>query len=126
MCREEWLNCYLDTLKCEKVQKEIQTVKADIEFKFGDGKSVSSERCVSIPCRIAGKSVTVETDVVKSEITLLRSKNSMKKANTKLYFANDKVNIFGKKVDLQFTSSGHYAIPLKESCKNLDSDLEES
>ena len=65
MCREEWLNCYLDT-SSEKEQKEIQTVKSDTEFKFGDGKSVFSERCVSIPCRIAGKSVTVETDGVKS------------------------------------------------------------
>ena len=82
MCGEEWLNCYLDTLS-EKEQKETQTVKSDTEFKFGDGKGVSSERCVSIPCRIAGKSVTVETDVVKSEIPLLLSKDSMKKAKTK-------------------------------------------
>ena len=125
MCGEEWLNCYLDTLG-EKEQKEIQCVKSDTEFKFGDGKSVSSARCVSIPCRIAEKSVTVETDVVKSEIPLLLSKNSMKKANTKIDFTNDKVNIFGKEVDLQFTSSGNYAIPLRDSCKDLDSDLEES
>ena len=41
----------------------------------------------------------------------------MKKANMKI----DKVNIFGKKVDLQFTSSGHYAIPLGDCCKDLDS-----
>ena len=45
----------------------------------------------------------------------------MKKANMKIDFANDKVNIFGKKVDLQFTSSGYYAIPLRDCCKDLDS-----
>ena len=50
----------------------------------------------------------------------------MKKPNTKIDFANDKVNIFGKNVDLQFTSSRHYAIPLRDGCKYLDSDLEES
>ena len=50
----------------------------------------------------------------------------MKKANMKIDFSNDKVNTFDKEVDLQFTSSGHYAIPLRDSCKNLDSDLEES
>ena len=125
VCGEEWLNCYLDT-SSEKEQKEIQTAKSDTEFKFGDGKSVSSERYVSFPCRIAGKSVTVETDVVKSEIPLLLSKNSMKKANTKIEFANDKVNIFGKEVDLQFISSGHYATPLRDICKGLNSDLKES
>ena len=59
-------------------------------------------------------------------IPLLLSKNSIKKPNTKIDFANDKVNIFGKNVDLQFTSSGHYAIPLRDGCKYLDSDLEES
>ena len=63
---------------------------------------------------------------MKNEIPLLLSKNSMNKANTKIDFANDKVNIFGKEVDLQFTSSGNYAIPLRDSCKDLDSDLEES
>ena len=50
----------------------------------------------------------------------------MKKPNIKIDFTNDKVNIFGKNVDLQFTSSGHYAIPLRDGCKHLDSDLEES
>ena len=50
----------------------------------------------------------------------------MKKANTKIDFANDKVNILGKEVDLEFTSSRHYAIPLRDSCNDLDSDLEES
>ena len=63
----------------EKEQKQIQTVKSDTEFKFGDGKSVSSERSMSIPCIIAGKSVTVETGVLKSEIPLLLSKNSTTK-----------------------------------------------
>ena len=38
--------------------------------------------------------------MVKSEIPLLLSRNSMKKANTRIDFANDKVNIFGKDIDL--------------------------
>ena len=44
---------------------------------------------------------------------LLRSKNNMNKANTKISFAIDKVDLFDKENNLQFTSSGHYAIPLK-------------
>ena len=32
VCGEEWLRCYIDTL-------------SEIELKFGDGKSVLSERC---------------------------------------------------------------------------------
>ena len=60
------------------------------------------------------------------KIPLLLSKNSVKKSNVKIDFANDKVNILGKEVDLQFLSSGYYAISLKDSCKDLESDLEES
>ena len=125
VCGEEWLRCYIDTLS-EIKQKEILSVKSNTEFKFGDGKSVLSERCVSMPCKIAGKRVIIETDVVKSEIPLLLSKNSMKKANTRIDFANDKVNIFGKDIDLQFTSSGHDAVTLSDSCKDLEADIEET
>lgn len=84
---------------------------------------VSRQRYTLIPCRIVGKSVTVETDVVKSGMPL---KNNIEKANTKINIANDKVNLFDKEVNIWFASSGHYAIPLRDSCKALDSDLEES
>ena len=66
------------------------------EFKFGDGKIVASEKSVVIPCNIAGKNVSLKTDVVKSEIPLLLSKESMKAAESKIDFVNDRINIFGK------------------------------
>lgn len=53
-------------------------------------------------------------------------KNNIVKANTKINFTNDKVNLFDKEANIWFTSSGHYAIPLRDSCKALDSDSEES
>ena len=124
VCGEEWLKCYIDSLS-EEEKKKIQSYKSNTEFKFGDGKNVTSEKCVSIPCKIAGTNVNVETDVVKSEIPLLLSKDSMKKAGTKIDFVNDKINIFGKEINLQFTSSGHYAIPLND-CYKLNLPIEES
>ena len=65
VCVEEWLNCYLSTLN-EKEQKEIQTVKSDTEFNFGMEKMFFffSGIFVSIPCKIAEKSVTVETEIM--------------------------------------------------------------
>ena len=42
--------------------------------------------------------MSVVTDVVKSEIPLLLSKESVKKAGTKLDFVNQKVIIFGKRL----------------------------
>ena len=41
----------------------------------------------------------------------------MKKANTVIYFQNDKVIMFGNQINLKFASSGHYVIQLnKKAC----------
>ena len=55
--------------------------------------------------------MSLKTDVVKSEIPLLLSKESMKAAESKIDFVNDTINISGKDIHLHFTTSGHYAIP---------------
>ena len=70
---------------------------------------------------IAGKAVTIKTDVVKTEIPLLPSKESMKCVDTKIDILEGKVNIFGKDISLHFTSSGLYAIPLNDSYEGLAS-----
>ena len=72
-----------------------------------------------IPGKIAGKAVTIKTDVVNSEIPLLLSKKSMKCAGPKIDFLQYKVSIFGKDISLHFTSSGHYAIPPYFSRKHI-------
>ena len=43
----------------------------------------------------------------------------MKKAGRKINFVKNKVITFGKEISLQFTSSGHYAIPLNVYHKDL-------
>ena len=42
----------------------------------------------------------------------------MKKANTQIDFCEDKVRIFGRKIDIKFSSSGHYCIPLGDDIYN--------
>ena len=64
------------------------------------------------PRKIAGKAVTIKKGAVNNEIPLLLSKESMKCAGPKIDFLGDKVNIFGN--DINFTSSGHYAISLHD------------
>ena len=54
---------------------------------------------------------------IDADLPLLLSKEAMKKADTKIDFQTDKVNILGKDMEIRFTLSGHYAIPIK---KNLD------
>ena len=64
------------------------------------------------------KCVTEDSEI-KSEIHLLLSKESMKAAESKIHFVNDRINMFGKDIHLHFTTSGHYDIPLNETNLNL-------
>ena len=40
----------------------------------------------------------IQTDVICNELPLLLSKDAMKKANTKIDFTNDKINILGQEI----------------------------
>ena len=63
--------------------------------------------------------MSLKTNVVKCEIPLLLSKESMKVADSKIDFVNDRINMFGKDIHLHFTTKEHCAIPLNETNLNL-------
>ena len=111
VCGGTWYECYLDTLP-QHIRDKVKPVSSDARFRFGNGEVLKSKFNVKLPCRLAGKTVEIATDVVDSDIPLLLSKSSMKKSNTVLNFVNDSVSIFGKNLKLKCTSSGHYYIPL--------------
>ena len=57
--------------------------------------------------------VFIEANVVKNELPLLLSRQSMKRAEMIIDFSNDTVNVGGKDIiELTCTSSGHYCLPL--------------
>ena len=112
VCGEEWLKSYISSLS-EKEVSRVEEQKSVAKFRFGDGKAYTSLKQVKIPARIGRKSIYVETDVVTAEIPMLLSKGAMKKANAKLDFVHDKIEMFGEQIELKFTSSGHYMIDLK-------------
>ena len=106
-----WIDCYEGTLSDEdrlKVTKEPSSTN----FKFGDGRKVASIEKVTITATIGEEPVRIRADVVREEIPLLLSKNSMKKAETNIDFKTDTVSMFGSQQKLITTSSGHYAVPL--------------
>ena len=89
----------------EKIIKEgVRT------FKFSDGNKLNSLYKVTLPCVIADIKVSIITDVVDTDIPLLQSKDSMKRARTCVNFENDSVTMFKKKIPLRCTLSGHYHI----------------
>ena len=50
----------------------------------------------------------------------------MKKANTEIDFTNGKINILGQEIDIRFTTSGHYSIPISKSYRVLNKFSEEN
>ena len=70
---------------------------------------------MNFPAMIDGKKIRITSDVIDGEIPLLLSKHSMKQADTQIDFSNDKAKMLEKKLKLQFTVSGHYAIPIGNS-----------
>lgn len=84
VCGQTWFNNYIESLKGEDRKKCFNSKKV---FKFGGGTCLKSYGEFSIPAVLADKSVTIQTDVVESDIPLLLSKDAMKKAGVKMDFA---------------------------------------
>ena len=114
VCGKKWFEGYYDTLSEHEKSKVIQKNGHKV-FKFGGGEQLQSLASCEIPAVLAGKSVTIQTDVVDSNIPLLLSIDAMKRAKIKLDLENDTAVILGEKVNLDHTSSGHYCIPIDNS-----------
>ena len=119
VCGEKWLNNYVEKMD-KSLEGNYTTSKSNRKFRFGDGNVVLSDRKVTIPAKIGSKICKIETEVVKADIPLLLSKDSLKRADTVLNLKTDKATMFGKPVDLEFTSSGHYCVRIMDQ-KNNDS-----
>ena len=116
VCGQQWFNCFIGTLSA-KERDSIKQFPGSKIFKFGGGEQLKSLKCVHLPCVLAGKEVTLETDIVSSDIPLLLSLKSLKGAHVKLDLEQDEAEIFGTKVPLNFTSSGHYCVPVDKACE---------
>ena len=111
VCSKTWLNCYLKSLSSDELDN-IKYERSETIFKFGNGKACHSIEWITISVVIAGQNVLLSTEVTENDILLLLSKVTMKKANTYIDFANDKITILNKEVPVKFTTSGHYCIPI--------------
>ena len=110
ICGKKWLDCFLETLPEDS--KKIPYEERTKCFKFGDGLKVKSLKKVTLPCVIAKMNVKIISDVVDADIPLLLSKTAMKRARMTLNFNNDTAEMFGKRIKLLCTTSGHYHVPI--------------
>ncbi|ESP03465.1 hypothetical protein LOTGIDRAFT_171402 [Lottia gigantea] len=111
VCGCQWYNDYLSRLHPNLV-KLIQTFPSDRTFRFGDGVSVRSLKMVKIPIVMGRQRCMLEVEVVDTNIPLLLSRSSLKKADAILDLKNDSATMFGHNVRLDFTASGHYCVDL--------------
>ena len=70
--------------------------------------------CYNIPIYVAGNRIVIEIDVVSSDLPLLLSLKCMKMLKMKLNLEKDTVEIFGKEIVLNNTTSGHYCLSLSD------------
>ena len=111
VCGQNWMDSYINSLN-EVDRKKIKQTTGERTFKFGGGIRLKSRAEYCLPAVIAGKEVTIKTDVVGSDIPLLLSRTAMKRAGVKMDLENDSATIFGKDIALNLTTSGHYCIPI--------------
>ena len=126
VCGSKWLYQFVTSLG-EKSQKEITFCESKTPFKFGDGETKYSYQLVKFPAKIGGVECFIEAEVVDCDIPLLLSKESLKRAQTVIDLNSDKVSMFGKQVEIQLTSSGHYCVNIlnAEDKSKLEVDFKE-
>ena len=104
----------MDSLTPRVLLKVVEE-KSSSSFKFGVSKNtVLSTKTATIPATI-GKDVSIKTDFIQNDLHVLLRKDSMKKSNVKMDFANDKVSFLDQNVDRILSSSGHYAVPISRT-----------
>ena len=94
---ETWMKCYMDSFDTI-IRDKVTEQPSDTLFKFWGGTVLQSTKMVIFPCVIAGTECEIQADVVKSDIPLLLSKDSMKTAKVKPDLENDSASIFGQDV----------------------------
>ncbi|XP_053390667.1 uncharacterized protein LOC128553511 [Mercenaria mercenaria] len=114
VCGSSWMDNYVGSLDKTDREKVLKSEGQRV-FKFGGGTCLKSKGEFSIPAVVAGKAVTIKTDVVESDIPLLLSRTAMKKAAIKMDLENGTATIMGQEVALNLTTSGHYCIPIDKT-----------
>lgn len=109
VCGRQWLDDYLASLSPQDA-KLVTRQEDNKMFKFGSDNLVQSNETCIIPANIAGNKIFIKTSIVNTSIPLLLSKPSMKKMGVVLDLVNDCAEVFGKTINLDVTSSGHYCV----------------
>ena len=115
-----WLDLYIQELSLSDQRKVKGPNRGFRVFKFGNSGKLPSLGLYTIPVVIAGKNGTIDLDVIDSDIPLLLSKKAMKEMKMKINLEDDTVDVWGKRLDLITTSSGHYCLSLLGDAEEIN------
>lgn len=105
VCGRDWMNKFIDM-----GGQVLSSVESNRPFKFGHGPVVNAVKMITIGGKIGKTKCNIETEVVPLDLPLLLSKESLKRAGTELNIPCDEAIMFGEKINLELTSSGHYCV----------------
>ena len=108
---EFWISEYLSTLSKEDEKLVFEEPSTSL-FRFGDGGECKGLRKIYVPVVLGKKKSLLPVEVVKADIPLLLSKETMKSLKMKVDFEEDKAIINEHTIKLSCTSTGHYCLPL--------------
>jgi hypothetical protein len=107
---DTWLGVYQENLPPEQSNIPMQSSKS--VYRFGDGRKVPAIGHVKIPAVLGEREVTIGADIVKENIPLLFSRESMRKAEMLLNFKDNTVQVFDSSIPMNITKTGHCTIPI--------------
>ena len=108
-----WLDNYIQSLS-ESEQKLVKEEEWITRYRFGDGQEVVSDVRVTVPVKIGGIKHMLSTSVIRKNLPLLWSFESLNKNSVKIDFGSLTLDLAGKLVPLKRTNSGHLVLPLKD------------
>ena len=94
----------------------VKNEKSHVPFKFVDGKIITHQ-IVTFLAKIHIRLCNLNTEVVECKIPLLFSKESLAKAGAVIDIGKDHVMMFGQKINIQTTSTGHYGVNIMRNDK---------
>ena len=120
-----WLDCYLGSLS-DSDRHKVEYNNSSNGFRFGSDDIYTSLYKVKIPACIGSHKISIETDIIDTNVPLLLSQKAMKAASTSINFVDDSVKMFGENQDVILTRSGHYSVPLSNNHRILKDAVENS
>ena len=81
-------------------------------------------RTYRIPAMMAGKEYKIVVDVVDSGIPLLMSKKSMARAEMRIDYGTNEIEIGGRRVEAFETTTGHLCVKLHPNIAEISVEME--